>query len=123
MSIVALSALLLTGTQVPGTASQAAQTAPRVITVNRSPNQGAELDSAFRTAFSALDRNGDGALAGAELSAAKFRVVRMDGAAAGSNAEGGSTLQGLDTDKDGRVTRDEFLAGMAAMSRSQASRG
>ena len=123
MSIVAISALLLTGTQVPGTAPQAAPASPRVITVNRSPNQAAELDGAFRTAFAALDRNSDGTLAGAELSAAKFRVLRMNGAAAGSNADGGSALQALDADKDGRVTRDEFLAGMTAMSRSQASRG
>lgn len=121
MSMLALSALLLSGTQVSGTAPQAASAAPRVITVNRSPNQKAELDSAFRTAFAALNRDNDGVLAGAELSTAKFRVLRMNAANAASNPEGNNGLQDLDADRDGRVTRDEFLTGMTAMTRSQTS--
>ena len=121
MSILALSALLLSGTQVTETAPQTASAAPRVITVNRSPNQKVELESAFRTAFAALDRDSDGVLAGTELSTAKFRVLRMNAANAASNPEGNNDLQKLDSDKDGRVTRDEFLTGLTAMTRSQTS--
>ncbi|GAA4003176.1 EF-hand domain-containing protein [Sphingomonas humi] len=123
MSIIALSALLLAGAQAPGTAPQpAAAAAPRVFTVTRSANQKAELESALQAAFSALDRNNDGTIGGTELTAARFRVLRMDGAGSGAKPEADGLL-GLDADKDGRVTRDEFLAGMTAMSRRPATGG
>lgn len=62
--------------------------------------------AALRAAFDQFDADKDGAITAAELRG----VLAELGAGAISEEQAKSLLDGADTDSDGRVTWDEFLA-------------
>jgi EF hand len=68
--------------------------APAVVGQTKSP--GTTPDAAAEAKFKAADKNGNSTLEGAELEAHK------------------SVLAQVDTDKDGKLSRSEFLAGAKA---------
>jgi Ca2+-binding EF-hand superfamily protein len=80
--------------------------------MNRGPLSKSEHEARTRERFARIDRNSDGVLDAAEIEAALTartgeRRGRM-GQAPGEMGE--RLLRRFDADKDGRVTRDEFLA-------------
>lgn len=67
----------------------------------------AEFEALRAEEFSYRDRDGDGAIALADLSPTRQRLADMAGDSEGRLGRG--MLARLDEDKDGRVTREEFM--------------
>lgn len=114
MSLVVLAALAYT--------AQPAAIPPeqrKVVIVNRKDGSSStDLSSTLSGVFSRLDKNGDKAIAGEELSGGRFEVTRTiirAGETTPSPAK--TTLTDFDKDGDKRVTETEFLAGMGAITK------
>ena len=75
----------------------------------RGPLTQDEYDTRTRERFARLDKNSDGIIDAAELEAAFSQNAAPRGATPGG-APGERLLRAFDTNKDGKVTKDEFLA-------------
>lgn len=117
MSLLLLSTLVFGMADLNGGAATGEpRPLPKVIVVDRRTGSATDADAAFAKVFGNLDKDGSGYLEGAELKNGQFRVTRTklsDTSAPQPQAMG---VAAWDTSGDGRVSRDEFVAGMAALS-------
>lgn len=115
MSII-VAALALVGGQAP---KAAIQNDPPLtsfsVVVSRKTGQVIDLETALRSAFASMDKDGDKFIAGDEFSNTNFHILQSrDATARGSKA---TTVEQFDADGDKRVSEAEFRSGMASLSK------
>jgi len=115
MSLFLLAALALQPASQPAPASQ------KVVVVNRANGTSTDLATALGGVFAKLDKNGDGFIAGDELTGGRFQVTRTTIAKGDTVPRPtATTLSDFDADRDGRVSEAEFRTGMANLARPRA---
>lgn len=99
-------------------APQSAPSTQKVVVLNRADGTSTDLATALGGVFGKLDKNGDGFIAGGELTGGRFQVTRTT-IAKGDTAPKptATTLSDFDADRDGRVSEAEFRTGMANLAR------
>jgi DNA-binding CsgD family transcriptional regulator len=112
---VSLMSLILLAAAFISTADQQKQAVSpsrttQVATSNRGSQAGAvNFDAAFERAFNAIDKDRNGYLEGAEVVNADLGTTRVATGTKKSNSTNDSAFAGFDTNKDGRVSRAEFI--------------
>lgn len=74
----------------------------------RQPMTQDEFDATTRARFARLDKNGDGVIDASEIEASLNR--RFEHRGFGRGVLGQRLIRAFDTDRDGKVTKDEFMA-------------
>jgi DNA-binding CsgD family transcriptional regulator len=118
MSLVLLAAAAFLGTgttEQPRQAAPAARSTSQTSIVNRNGQSGpVDLDAAFNRAFDAIDKDRNGFLEGKEVVNVSVRTTHVTTGSASRDNNSESAFAGFDTNKDGRVSRAEFIGNAKA---------
>ena len=79
---------------------------------SRQPMTQDEFDATTRARFARLDKNSDGVIDASEIEAALARRVERRGKDGGRMGQ--RLMRAFDTDRDGKVTKEEFMASVRA---------
>jgi DNA-binding CsgD family transcriptional regulator len=115
MSLSLLAALVLGLGNSSGAAPNVAPTSPQVTVIDKHTAKPGDMEAAFARVFAAFDKDGSGFLDTAEMTNAQFRMVRKEKAAATQSEPQDVGMAQWDLDKDGRLSRPEFVSGIGKL--------
>lgn len=88
---------------------------PHVTMVDKRTAKAGDLEAAFAKVFTSFDKDGSGYLDAPEQANAKLRTMRQQSGGAAQSAPQSVAMAQWDSNGDARVSRDEFVAGLASL--------